>query len=191
LSDDLNEKKAVIVRTAVRLFTEKGFHGTPTSFIAKEAGISNGTLFHYFPMKEDLINSAYAMAKSHLAAALKAGIDRESTIDGKARCLWGNLIRWGIKNPDEFRFIEQFGCSPYISKITEEETMNDFGFLEEIFMEGMRKDAIKKIPDTLVVEWFFEANSAIIHRIIEGKNPEKIDELIDVSFELIWRGMSK
>jgi len=59
MTEDRDRKKAAIVATAVRLFTERGFHGTPTSLIAREAGISNGALFHYFPTKEELINFAY------------------------------------------------------------------------------------------------------------------------------------
>ncbi|WP_243669198.1 TetR/AcrR family transcriptional regulator [Methanoculleus chikugoensis] len=61
MTEDRDRKKTAIVATAVRLFTERGgFHGTPpTSLIAREAGISNGTLFHYFPTKEELINFAY------------------------------------------------------------------------------------------------------------------------------------
>ena len=45
--------------TAPTLFTELGFHGTPTSLIAQEAGVATGTLFHYFKMKEELIENLY------------------------------------------------------------------------------------------------------------------------------------
>ena len=59
MTEDRDRKKTAIAGAAARLFTERGFHGTPTSLIAREAGISNGTLFHYFPTKEELINFAY------------------------------------------------------------------------------------------------------------------------------------
>ena len=48
-------KREKIFSTALNLFVEHGFHGTPTSKIAKEAGVANGTLFHHFNTKEDLI----------------------------------------------------------------------------------------------------------------------------------------
>jgi AcrR family transcriptional regulator len=38
------DKKEEILKTALKLFVEFGFHATPTSKIAKEAGIANGTL---------------------------------------------------------------------------------------------------------------------------------------------------
>jgi AcrR family transcriptional regulator len=48
------EKTDRILSTALKLFVTYGFHGTPTSKIASEAGISNGTLFHYFKTKDEL-----------------------------------------------------------------------------------------------------------------------------------------
>jgi AcrR family transcriptional regulator len=38
---------------ALQLFVAFGFHGTPTSRIAAQAGVSNGTLFHYYKTKQN------------------------------------------------------------------------------------------------------------------------------------------
>ena len=49
------DKPEKILSTALKLFVAYGFHGTPTSKIASEAGVSNGTLFHYFKTKDELV----------------------------------------------------------------------------------------------------------------------------------------
>ena len=77
MTEDRYDKKAAIASTAVRLFTERGIHGTPTSLIAREAGISNGTLFHYFPTKEDLITFAYREIKGRMEKEIGRGIGEE------------------------------------------------------------------------------------------------------------------
>jgi AcrR family transcriptional regulator len=41
------DKQQEILSAALQLFVANGFHGTATSKIAKEAGVANGTLFHY------------------------------------------------------------------------------------------------------------------------------------------------
>lgn len=43
-----------ILRAALELFAKKGFHRTTTKEISRRAGIAEGTLFNYFPTKEDL-----------------------------------------------------------------------------------------------------------------------------------------
>ena len=41
--------RAAILETATRLFTEKGIHETSLADIAKEARLSKGTLYYYYP----------------------------------------------------------------------------------------------------------------------------------------------
>ena len=48
-----NTRRAIL-RAALKLFAEKGFYRTKTKAISRRAGIAEGTLFNYFPTKEDL-----------------------------------------------------------------------------------------------------------------------------------------
>ena len=48
-------RREQMIRGAVKLFKEKGFHRTTTREIAKEAGFSIGTLYEYIRTKEDIL----------------------------------------------------------------------------------------------------------------------------------------
>ena len=49
--------KKKTIETAIKLFAKQGYHGTSTLQIAKEAGVSQATVFKYFKTKEDLLYS--------------------------------------------------------------------------------------------------------------------------------------
>ena len=51
------DKKSKILKSALRLFAELGFHGTSTAKIAKEAGVSEGLLFRHFQSKRGLLDA--------------------------------------------------------------------------------------------------------------------------------------
>jgi AcrR family transcriptional regulator len=67
MKKQIEDKKAALLKAALKLFTERGFHGTSTAQISKEAGVATGTLFNYFPTKEDLINGLYFEVKGELS----------------------------------------------------------------------------------------------------------------------------
>ena len=52
-------KRAAILAVASRLFAEKGYANTPTSEIAREAGVAEGTLYHHFGSKDGIFLAIY------------------------------------------------------------------------------------------------------------------------------------
>ena len=50
-------RREQILETALGLFAERGFDATSTRQIAKEAGIAEGLIFHYFPTKASLLTA--------------------------------------------------------------------------------------------------------------------------------------
>ncbi len=51
----VEERRAELVRAAVGLFIRKGYHATTTREIAREAGVSIGSLYEYIKTKEDVL----------------------------------------------------------------------------------------------------------------------------------------
>ena len=49
--------KKKTIAAAIKLFAKQGYHGISTLQIAKEAGVSQATVFKYFKTKEDLLYS--------------------------------------------------------------------------------------------------------------------------------------
>lgn len=56
-------KKELILDAALNLFADRGYEATPTSMIAKEAGVSEGLIFKHFLNKgnllEEIVKSGY------------------------------------------------------------------------------------------------------------------------------------
>lgn len=46
-----------IVMAAMELFREKGYHSTSISDILRRAGANSGSLYHFFPAKQDLLTA--------------------------------------------------------------------------------------------------------------------------------------
>ncbi len=51
-----SNRKQSILDAAMKVFSKNGYHGATVSDIAREAGISKGLLYTYFPGKEELLD---------------------------------------------------------------------------------------------------------------------------------------
>ena len=52
---ETGNKYARILESAIKIFSKKGFAGSRTSEIAKSADVAEGTIFRYFPKKDDIL----------------------------------------------------------------------------------------------------------------------------------------
>ena len=191
MKKQVEDKRTAIIETALKLFTERGFHGTSTAQISKEAGVATGTLFNYFPTKEDLINSLYFKVKGELSRSMGKGIEIESSFQDRLRRLWSNLIKWGIDNQEEFLFVDQFCSSPYITKFTREEVMKEYVFLRNLVNEGIKTGEIKDFSPELTIAMFYQGGRAVVNLIFNSDPSQDKSELIENGFQIIWRGLAK
>ncbi|HEY3362220.1 MAG TPA: TetR/AcrR family transcriptional regulator [Methanosarcina sp.] len=191
MKKQIKDKRTAIMEAALKLFTERGFHGTSTAQISKEAGVATGTLFNYFPTKEDLINSLYFEVKGELSHSMGKEIESEITFQEKLRKIWSNLINWGVDNQEEFLFVGQFCSSPYISKFTHEEVMKEFVFLHKLVNEGIKTGEIQEFSPDLTISMFYQDSRAVVDLILNSDFSKDRDELIKNGFQILWRGLIK
>jgi len=184
------EKRDVILATALVLFCERGFSGTPTSLISREAGVATGTLFFYFPTKEDLIDTLYRQIKGEAAAALKTGIDGEPTLQQKLFRVWENGIMWATGHPDKYRFMEQFAHSPFVSREAHNEGMSHFLFLLDLLREGIREGTIRDYDPVLLCSILASSLSGLAPRLMDEKDPDQRARLTRQALAFLWNGLA-
>jgi AcrR family transcriptional regulator len=71
------ERRQQILRAALQVFTDKGYHTANVSDVAAAAGVSQGTIYWYFESKEELFQAAILSAFADIG---------ESTFSPLAEC---------------------------------------------------------------------------------------------------------
>src|SRR3989440_2862666 len=70
-ADQKEATRARIVAAALALFRSRGFDATTTKAIARRAGVAEGTVFNYFPTKEDIALHFFEQEVDHAMAAVR------------------------------------------------------------------------------------------------------------------------
>jgi AcrR family transcriptional regulator len=74
------QTRQAIAETAHRLFAERGFDAVTVAEVARAADISEGTVFNYFPTKEELFYSGMEAFEAELVEAVRTRAPGESVL---------------------------------------------------------------------------------------------------------------
>ena len=182
------EKREAILTAAVELVAAQGT-GAPTAKIAREAGVSEGTLFTYFPTKDDLINQLFLEIEAELAAALLDGYPVDGSPQDRVRHLWNGLIDWGAANPAKRKVIRQLKVSDRVSEDSRCRASDLFREIVERLEGNLTGHASAEYEPAYV--------SAILDTLAETtlefilRYPEKREHYKCTGFDAFWRGIAR
>ncbi len=184
---DVNKKEKIITAT-IRLINEVGLAETSMSKIAKQAGVSAGTIYVYFENKEDMIKKLFLTVKKHMQQEIFRGIDGSLPIEVEFKQIMKNYIDYVVNNKDYFLFFEQYINSPMIQKLCGEEAQIIAKPMIEFFEKGKEHNIFKKIDTNLIFIYAFSALMQLAKKYYNGEfefNEQNIDEMIQISWDSI------
>ena len=179
--------RELVLGAALRLFTTQGFHHTPTARISREAGVSTGTLFHYFPDKNTLIDELYLSIQREAAGAVRAGDDGAlPTRERLGRCFRA-FVEWGVRNPGKVSFLNQFYNSPNIGDQVKREAQLEFQWLHELSDGAIREGVLRDLPKEFYRVMVPQILNGIISLVASGRTALTPDQLVEYGLGLILK----
>jgi AcrR family transcriptional regulator len=179
------DKRAAILETTLNLLSERGFHDTPMSMIAKESGVSTGIIYHYFAGKEELIYDLYREIKLKMLGTIAEGFLEQDSYRERFMVLWRNLIHYHIDHPRETAFLEQFENSPYYQPDWQAAFADEMAPFVAWFQQGVREGALKDLPFEVAAELSLMVAVSLAKRHIRG-TIQLTDELLDAAANASW-----
>lgn len=187
----MSNKEEKILSAALLLFTQQGFHAAPTVKIAKQAGVSNGTLFHYFPNKESLILALYRNAKDQLHAQLFKDFEQNNTLPAKMRHLYVQSLIWAQAHPQEFKYIQQFQTSPYLELISDEEQQRYARGYMQLLRDAVEQGLVIDKPIDYLLTLMGSLTLGVNQYLgTQKRSQQEIQDIANDSFDLMWKMVS-
>jgi AcrR family transcriptional regulator len=143
------EDTVVVLLDATEIaMARHGFHGATTNHIAHAAGVSIGTLYHYFPSKEALVEAVVHRMWQRELDALE---ERASVLLGDAplesavRELVGSLVDLMAKQIDVYK--QWYGEAPHLGQLELGLGMSERG--TALVLTGLEKRRAEIAPPNL------------------------------------------
>lgn len=130
-----------ILKAATKLFAERGFKDTSISDLSKLSGAAEGTIFHHFKTKEDILVHLLLKVKKDILREVSENIEKQGT--GMELVEHALRLFFTLSETMEFEFLLLFrnypyqlaGVNPDCRKCIEE----IYNCFLELFIEGIEK----------------------------------------------------
>jgi len=148
------DKRAVILDAALRTFVKRGYPKTKVAEIASEAGVAEGTLYNYFPSKEDLLLALFDEKWNAIIHEVKSKINRLDDPNKKLKAIFSSVVRMFRKNRQlaEIFMIDIKQSSIFLNNYTINRIVEFLDLIEDILEEGKRKGIYRKDLDSRVAK---------------------------------------
>ena len=182
------DKKDKLLKAALELFVTQGLTDAPTSKIAKRAGVATGTLFYFFPTKDDLIVSLYLKLKRQAAENIDNALKPATSPKEIIKVYYEESLKWSLRNPSEFSFLAQFYNSPFLKKISVDEASGHIGPVLEIFKSAIEHRLIA--PADVNLLYYLISNQVFgVHQYLLSNDfaEKETNDIIQDTFSMFWK----
>jgi AcrR family transcriptional regulator len=162
-------KAEAILKAALELFTERGFHGTPVPLVAERAGVGAGTIYRSFESKEALVNALYQRWKTAVATRIADRFPFDRPPREQFRMVWERMVDFAVAHPRELSFLELHNHRSYLDDQSRaiEEQIHAFGV--QMVERAQNASAVKSIPARILIELVNGAFLGLFRAAVEGR----------------------
>ncbi|CFR16734.1 TetR/AcrR family transcriptional regulator [Yersinia kristensenii] len=178
------EKRKAILTSAVGVISTQGLNAT-TALIAKEAGISAGSLFTYFPSKDELLNQLYLALKQEVASEIMCNFPLNASVEDRAHHIWQSYVFWAFSHVDKRRTLQQLAVSHLITDETRNKSAALLADVNALLNELEQEDAGISAHFVAAIMTAL-ADTTVDFMLAE---PARSSEHAAVGFKLFWRAM--
>jgi AcrR family transcriptional regulator len=181
--DEQNDKQSKLLKSAFKLFTEKGVKDTSIQEITSKSNVAKGTFYLYFKDKYEIRDVLIAQKSKKLFNDALKNLRKQAnitTLTDQIIFIIDNIIDDFVKNPLLLKFISKnlsWGVyNETVNKIYEDNEKDENGMRNLFLREITEKDIHLKNPDVTLF-MILELVSSTCFNSILYDNPLPINEL--------------
>jgi AcrR family transcriptional regulator len=187
--DPSPEKRTRYLQSALKMFVANGVTNTSTAAIAKDAGTAAGTLFLYFPTKQDLIHVLVLDIAHQQSDYIYSLLSSSLTARESFHTIWEGSIQWFLDNMDSYLYIRQVRDSGLIADEVVRESEQYLSYYYDAMQKGLEEGAIKTYPLDLIGTFLYQGIVAVMNLLSSAANPGQDQEYIQNGFDIFWNGI--
>jgi len=188
--EDKIPKFDVILKAAIKVIGQKGYHNAKIKDISNEADVADGTIYNYFSNKEDILVTIFRIKLEDYVNKAQQEIEGIDDTVEKLRILIRYHLKVMSENPDLANVlqIELRQPSKEMRMKVRKHLKNYFNVIENVINDGIEKGVFKKdLHIYLAREMYFGTLDEVVSTwVFSGQHwglMDHVDELTGMFFK--------
>ncbi len=186
-------KPQQIIDAAIRVFARTGYYNSRVSDIAREAGIASGTIYLYFPTKDEILVTLFREKMAQWVALVRREIGTERGAEAKIRKLVALHFTVLEGDPDlaEVVQVELRQGQKFFRGASAHEVSAYFDLIGSVLQEGIAAGQIRPdLPVKIATKMLFGAMDQMATSWVLGKRGYRLTETAEAVASIFLRGVS-
>jgi AcrR family transcriptional regulator len=184
---------AEIVRAARKVFSKKDFRDATVDEIAEVAGLAKGTVYQYFPSKQEVYLAALRQGIGELVERTRARTDQAVGLEAKLETFIRTRVEYLEENRDFFN-----AYHAWFGSITHPASLNaelrelyraQLDYLAAMLHQAQELGEIKISSVETAAGTIYEASRGLMLRRVLGWSKATVDEDIQALTSILWKGI--
>jgi AcrR family transcriptional regulator len=181
------EHRAALLAAATRVFGTQGV-SVSTAAIAKEAGVSTGTLFVYFDTKAALVNELFVELKTEMGRVATAGMPEHGPAHDQLEHMWNRWVEWALDSPQKRRALAHLSVADELTPDSLRRVHAAYAPIAALLDGIAQSGPMRGAPLDFVVTILSAIADATIDDVI--RNPDSAHVRSALGFDALWRALA-
>jgi len=190
LKKKLGDTRELILKSALRLFSHKGYFSTSIHDIVSDSNISIGSIYHHFKDKQGVALALYRSTTEQMEDVVREVCEVTPSTRHRCYLLTRRLFDVSVSNPDLMNYVLYAKHREFLPNETPVCSSRPFQMMREMVLQGIEAGEIRDMDPMVASVTLFGGAIRLITAHLDGVLEQPLSAYLDEVTDSAWRAVA-
>ena len=179
----------LVLEAALKLFSTKGYFNTSLQDVRREAGVSIGSIYHYFSSKEEIAKALYQSLIDQMTSLVESQLAAHHKFEDRCYGILRALFVMADEDSAQMQFMLNARHQEYLPDLEPVCSARPFELMVGAAQEAIDAGEVIDINPSVLVTAVFGGPMRLMLFIHHDKTGLQLLEMFAESWRCVWRGV--
>jgi len=179
-----------ILDATLSLFSRKGYFNTSVRDIARESGVSIGSIYHHFKDKEGIASAMYNNLLDRMIEELSQIKASNNPAHDRCRCVVSFLFEMTEQEPEAMEFMLSSKHRDFLPNEKPVCSSAPFELMRDLVKDGMASGEIQNMDLMVASSCLYGASLRMITSRLDGLIDKPLPEYLEAVWSSSWKSVA-